>query len=80
MKLKKIFMPEIEIEFIGVKGFFAALLAVCKVGIKKASINYTIKDFPQWKCRNIKTHYFYVIPKYKFKRVSKIEESEVDTE
>lgn len=76
MKLQKIQRPEIEIEFVGVKGFFAALLAICKVGIKKAHIDVLIKTHLKGNAGTVKRHYFYIVPKYKFKRVSKIESEE----
>ena len=69
MKLQKILRPEIEVEFIGVKGFFAALLAICKIGIKKANINFVIKTYLKGNAGTVKKHSFYVIPKYKLKSV-----------
>ena len=78
MKLSKIVRPEIEIEFIGVKGFFAALLAICKVGIRKGHFDYQIKIYKRGCAGTVKRHYFYAIPKYKFKRVSKIESEEME--
>ena len=75
MKLQKIQRPEIEVEFVGVKGFLLFLKALCKVGlIKKAHIDYTIKlcDYTG----TVKRRYFYIIPKFKLKRVTKIDESE----
>lgn len=77
MKLPKIQRPEVEIQFVGIKGFFAALQAICKVGlIKKAHINLQIKTFFNGNGGIVKRYYFYVIPKYKFKRVTEINESE----
>lgn len=69
MKLPKILRPEVEVEYVGVKGFFAALYAICRVGIKRAHINVTFGG-------KIAKHYYYVIPKYKFKRVSELSEDE----
>lgn len=59
MKLPKIMRPEIDIEYIGIKGVFAALYAVCRVGIKKARINYQIATFTAQNCKNV------CEPKYK---------------
>lgn len=78
MKLKKIQRPKVEIKYVGVKGFFAALYAICKVGIKKTHIDYQIKLSAAQRHGieggTVKRHYFYIIPKYKFKRVSEISE------
>ena len=76
MKLPKIIRPDIEIEFIGIKGFFVALYAVFKVGIKKAHIDCTIKTYLRGNAGIVKRYYFYVVPKYKFKRVNKINNTE----
>ena len=76
MQCSKIFRPEVEIEFVGVKGFIAALIAICKVGlIKKAPVNCQIKTF------SVQSHGFeggtikripcYIIPKYRLKKVKK---------
>ncbi len=75
MKLPKIQRPEIEVEIVGIKGFLLFLKALCEVGlIKKAYIDYTIKfcDY----AGTVKRHYFYIIPKFKLKRVITIDESE----
>lgn len=79
MKLPKIQRPELEIHFVGVKGFFEALQAICKAGmiIKKVHIDYQYKTFLNGNGGFVKRHYYYVIPKYTFKRVSEIGESEV---
>ena len=78
MKLPKIMRPEIDIEYIGIKGFFAALLAICKVGIKKARINYQIATFTAQihgvEGGTVKGKTFYIIPKYKLKRVTELSE------
>lgn len=80
MKLPKIMRPEVEIEYIGIKGFFAALLAICKVGIKKAHVDCHISQFNiqshGFDGGTVKRYYFYVIPKYKFKRVSELSEDD----
>ena len=84
MKLPKIMRPEVEVEFVGIKGFFAALLAVCRVGIKKAHVDYEFVTFTAvahgYDGGKIKRYYFYIIPKYKFKRVSELSESEGEEE
>lgn len=80
MKIPKIMRPEIEVEYVGVKGFFAALLAICKIGIKKAHIDCQIKTLFHGNGGIVKRYYFYILPKYKFKRVQKIQESEVQGE
>lgn len=42
MKLPKIQRPEIEVKFVGIKGFLLFLKALCKVGlIKRVHIDYT---------------------------------------
>ena len=78
MKNPKIMRPEIEIEYVGIKGFFYALYAVCKVGIKKTSIvqnKYTYRrEIHGFDAGIGIRHYFYIIPKYKFKRVSELSE------
>ena len=78
MKRPKIMRPEIDIEYIGIKGFFAALLAICKVGIKKARINYQIATFTAQihgvEGGKVKGKVFYIIPKYKLKRVTELSE------
>lgn len=80
MKPPKILRPEIDVEYIGIKGFFAALYAVCRVGIKKARINYQIATLTAQihgvEGGTVKGKTFYIIPKYKFKRVSELSESE----
>lgn len=82
MKRPKIIRPEVEVEYVGIKGFFAALYAVCRVGIKKTHIDYQIATFTAQshgvEGGTVKRYYFYIIPKYKFKRVSEL--SEDDTE
>lgn len=81
MKLSKIIRPEIEVEFVGVKGFIAFLTAICKVGlIKKAHIDLQIKSFYGVEGGTVKRHYYYIIPKYKLKKVKKINESEDEAE
>ena len=84
MKRPKIIRPEVEVEYVGIKGFFAALYAVCRVGIKKTHIDYQIATFHRQihgvEGGKIKRHYFYIIPKYKFKRVTELSESEGDAE
>lgn len=81
MKFKKIFRPEIEVEYVGIKGFFSALLAICKVGlIKKSHIDYKYTFTAQThglEGGTVRRHYYYAIPKYRLKRVSKLSESEV---
>ena len=79
MKMPKILRPEVEVEYVGVKGFFAALLAVCRVGIKKTHVDYELAIYNAqthgFDGGKIKRYYFYIIPKYKFKRVSELSES-----
>jgi hypothetical protein len=76
VKLKRILRPEIEIKYVGVKGFFYALFAILKVGlIKKAHIEFEIK-VTKHNCVP-KRYWVYAIPKYKLKRVRKLSESEV---
>ena len=59
MKLSKIVRPEIEIEFIGVKGFFAALLAICKIGIQKWHFDYQFKIYKRGKEKSCRTNLFW---------------------
>lgn len=78
MKRSKIIRPEIEVEFVGVKGFIAVLIAICKVGlIKKAHINLQIKTFTpkthSVEGGTIKRIPYYIIPKHKLKKVAEIE-------
>lgn len=85
MKRSKIYRPEIEVEFVGVKGFIAFLIAICKVGlIKKVHIDLQIKTFTPKvhgvEGGTIKRIPYYIIPKYKLKKVAKIDESEVAEE
>lgn len=81
MKRSKIIRPEIEVEFVGVKGFIAFLTAICKVGlVKKAHVDYQIKSFCGVEGGTVKRLYYYIIPKYKLKKVAKIDESEVAEE
>ena len=76
MKMPKIIRPEVEVDYVGVIGFFAALIAVCRVGIKKAHVDCQIKTLTPKihgiEGGTVKRYYFYVIPKYKFKRVSEL--------
>ena len=76
MKTPKIIRPEIEVEYAGIKGFFFALYAVCKVGIKRTHIDYCVNLFTKQSHGidggTVKRLYFYIIPKYKFKRVAEI--------
>ena len=78
MKNTKIIRPEIEVEYVGVKSFFAALYAICKVGIKKTHIDVICKLTTAQKHGieggTVKRHYYYIIPKYKFKKVSELSE------
>ena len=80
MKMPKIQRPEIEVEYVGVKGLFLVLIAICRVGIRKMHIDCTIKSFTPKihgiEGGTVKRYYFYVIPKYKFQRVSKLSEDE----
>lgn len=84
MKTPKIIRPEIVVEYVGIKSFFYALYAICKVGlIRKCGINITTKiytlqvhGFDGGTCKRI---YFYIVPKYKFKRVSEIRGADNDT-
>lgn len=62
MKLPKIMRPEVEVEYNGLFGFLYALYVICKVGVKRAKI-YCMAGK-----HNIKDVYFWIIPKYKFKR------------
>ena len=85
MKRSKIIRPEIEVEFVGAKGFIAFLTAICKVGlIKKAHINLQIREFTPvshgFEGGTVKRIPYYIIPKYKLKKVKKIDESEVEEE
>ena len=80
MKLYKIMRPNIEVEFVGIIGFFAALSAIFKVGIRRKTFDYRV-NFCSGYAGTVKKHTYYVIPKYKLKRVKELtEESEVDTE
>ena len=76
MKPKKILRPEIEVEYVGVKGFLLALFAICKTGIKKVATDYCITTV-KGDIATYKRYYAYVLPKYKFKKVRKLSESEV---
>lgn len=76
MKMPKLFRPELEIEFIGIKGFFVALAAILKVGIKRAHIDLQIRKLFNGNGGTVKRCYFWVVPKYKFKRVTKIIDKE----
>lgn len=81
MKRSKIYRPEIEVEFVGVKGFIAFLIGACKVGlIKKVHIDYQIKSFCGVEGGTVKRLYYYAIPKYRLKKVKKIDESEDEAE
>jgi len=80
VKMPKIMRPEVEVEYVGIKGFFAALYAICKVGIRKAHIDCQIKTFtPQLhgiEGGTVKRYYYYLIPKYKIRRVSELREGD----
>ena len=65
MKLSKLQRPEVEVEFVGLKGFFEAVIKILRFGITKA---------------NVGRYRFWIIPKYRFKKVLKIEEIEVGVE
>lgn len=80
MKVKKIFRPEIEVEYVGVKGFLMALYGICKVGIRKATLNIYIKSILSDKAGHVQKRTCFVIPKYKLKKVSELTESEDNTE
>ena len=80
MKMPKIMRPQLELEFVGIKGFFAALFAICKIGIRKCSVNLLINLYTE-NAGTVKRVTFYVIPKYRLKRVTEIaEESEGEKE
>lgn len=81
MKRSKIIRPEIEVEFVGVKGFIVFLIGICKVGlIKRAYINCHLLTFTPkthgFEGGTVKKLPYYIIPKYKLKKVKKIDESE----
>ena len=69
MKLKKvqIIRPEIRVEYKGIGGLCAAVMAVLKVGIKRVRCNIQIKGNEHW--GTVKVVTVYAIPKYEFKRV-----------
>lgn len=77
MKVKKIFRPEIEVEYVGVKGFLSALCTICKVGIRKATLNIRINAVSGY-AGKVEKHTCYAIPKYKFKKVSELTKNEVE--
>jgi hypothetical protein len=68
MKLPKIMTAPIEIEFIGIKGFFHVLYCILKVGIKRANINFVALLDKSGNAGIVKKHTFYVIPIYKLKK------------
>lgn len=72
MKLKKvqIIRPEIRVEYKGIRGLCAAVVAVLKVGIKRARCNIQIKGNEHWGTVQVVT--IYAIPKYEFKHVRAI--------
>ena len=72
MKLKGVHItrPEIKIEYVGIRGFCAAVAAVFKVGIKRVKCNWQIKGCEQWGIVQVTT--VYVVPKYVFERVKDI--------
>ena len=85
MKRSKIIRPEVEVEFVGVKGFIAFLIGACKVGlIKKVHIDCQYNTFSVQshglEGGTVKRLYYYAIPKYKLKKVKKIDKSEDEAE
>lgn len=66
-RIRKIIRPQFEIEYIGIKGFLSALLAICKVGIKRVRLNYVVKSWANGNAGTVKVVTHYVIPKYTFK-------------
>lgn len=82
MKIPKIFSPELEVEFVGIKGFLIALVTIFKLkgGIKRAHIDCQIKTLTAQSHGVdggiVKRCYFWVVPKFKFKRVAEINEKE----
>ena len=62
MKLPKVMRTEFEVEYNGLFGFLYALYAICNVGVKRVKISCMVGK------HNIKDVYFWIIPKYKFKR------------
>lgn len=78
---KHIIRPEFEIEYVGLVGFLLALYSIIfKIGIKKVYVNLAYSMYNGNAGAVYKKIPYYVIPKYKFKRVAYIEESESDTE
>lgn len=60
MKMPKVLRPEIDIEYKGVLGFLYAMFCICRVGIKRMSVDFTM-------CNQIVCNRkFWIIPKYKF--------------
>lgn len=79
MKRPKIIRPEFEVEYVGLAGFLLALYSICKFGVKKVYVNLAYPMFNGNAGAVYKKIPYYVIPKYKFKRVAEIQESESDT-
>lgn len=61
-KMPKVLRPEIEIEYKSVFSFMYALFCICKVGIKRMSVDFTMCN------QVICNQKFLVIPKYKITR------------
>lgn len=60
MKMPKVLRPEIDIEYKGVLGFLCAMFCICRVRIKRMSVDFTM-------CNQIVCNQkFWIIPKYKF--------------
>ena len=79
MKRPRIIRPEVEVEYIGLIGLLLALCSICKFGVKKVYVNAAYSMFNGNTGAVCKKIPYYVIPKYKFKRVAEIQESESDT-
>ena len=77
MKKPKIIRPEIDVEFVGVAGFFDALRKICKFGIRKCEVNQHINISRHVK--NIKRTHFWIMPKYYFKSVKEITNESEET-
>lgn len=61
-KLRKIYRPEIEVEYKNIFGVLYAFLCILKVGIKKAMVEYKAGSLTLGKQKII------IIPKYTFKK------------
>lgn len=64
VKKRKIYRPEIEIEYKNVLGALLAVICILKFGIRRAEFNFTIGNRIMGKQRA------YIIPKYTFKKAA----------